>query len=273
MFELNGARVLVVGGTSGIGLGTAQLAAALGGKVAVASRSADKVRAAQELIGHGALGHVLDTRDESAIEKFFGGEAPFDHVVVSASETTSRAVKELPLDVAYANMNSKFWGAYRIARAARISGNGSLTLVSGYLSIRPRKGSAISGRDQCRGRRFVARPRARACARPRQLRLARLGEHAALGPVRRAQGGDAGRGQENHPGRDRRRERAHRPPDHCLHDQPVHDRLDHLSRWRRLDRLSSRHIGRDHSPLAGGSEFASPCEENSGRGGTLDNPS
>jgi NAD(P)-dependent dehydrogenase (short-subunit alcohol dehydrogenase family) len=40
-------------------------------------------------------------------------------------------------------MNSKFWGAYRVARAARIAPKGSLTLVSGYLSIRPRKGAAI----------------------------------------------------------------------------------------------------------------------------------
>lgn len=145
MFELNGARVLVVGGTSGIGLGAAQMAAQLGASVTVASRSAEKVRAAQQLIGRGATGHVLDTGDESAIEKFFAGEAAFDHVVVSASQTQSSPVKELPLATAYANMNSKFWGAYRIARAAPITDQGSLTLISGYLSIRPRKGSAIQG--------------------------------------------------------------------------------------------------------------------------------
>ena len=145
MFDLKGARVLVVGGTSGIGLGAARMAAQLGANVAVASRSADKVRAAKELIGRGASGHALDTRDEAAIEKLFANEAPFDHVVVSASETKSLPVKELPLDVAYANMNSKFWGAYRIARAARINEKGSLTLISGYLAIRPRKGSAIQG--------------------------------------------------------------------------------------------------------------------------------
>ena len=145
MFELKGARVLVVGGTSGIGLGTAQMAAGLGAHVTVASRSADKVRAAKEAIGHGAAGQPLDTADESAIEGFFKKEAPFDHIVVSASQTQSQPIKELPLATAYANMNSKFWGAYRIARAARINDKGSLTLVSGYLSIRPRKGSAIQG--------------------------------------------------------------------------------------------------------------------------------
>ncbi|WP_299178147.1 hypothetical protein [uncultured Brevundimonas sp.] len=34
-------------------------------------------------------------------------------------------------------MESKFWGAYHIARAARIRAGGSLTFVSGFLSVRP----------------------------------------------------------------------------------------------------------------------------------------
>ena len=145
MFDLTDARVLVVGGTSGIGLGTAQMAAELGATVTVASRSSEKVRAATQVIANGASGEVLDTGNEAAIEAFFGEKAPFDHVIVSASQTKVAAVKELALADAYQSMNSKFWGAYRIARAAGINAHGSLTLVSGYLSIRPRKGSAIQG--------------------------------------------------------------------------------------------------------------------------------
>src|SRR5262249_54762494 len=114
-------------------------------RVQIISRSADKVRAAKEAVGRGAQGETLDTADEAAVDKFFAGEAPFDHVVVSASQTKVSAVKELPLADAYASMNSKFWGAYRVARAARINAKGSLPRVSGYLSIRPRKGSAIQG--------------------------------------------------------------------------------------------------------------------------------
>jgi NAD(P)-dependent dehydrogenase (short-subunit alcohol dehydrogenase family) len=145
MFELTGKRVLVVGGTSGIGLAAAQAAAAQGAAVTVASRSAEKVAAATKAIGHGAEGHPLDTTDEAAVEAFFRGGTPWDHVVVSASQTKVALVKELPLADAYASMNSKFWGAYRIARAATIAPGGSLTLVSGFLSIRPRKGAAIQG--------------------------------------------------------------------------------------------------------------------------------
>jgi len=68
---------------------------------------------------------------------------PFDHVVVTAAKTKVAAIRELPLTDAYQSMNSKFWGAYRIARSAKIAAGGSLTFVSGFLSIRPQKGAAI----------------------------------------------------------------------------------------------------------------------------------
>jgi NAD(P)-dependent dehydrogenase (short-subunit alcohol dehydrogenase family) len=42
-------------------------------------------------------------------------------------------------------MDSKFWGAYRIARAVKINDGGSLTLVSGFLSVRPSKSSVLQG--------------------------------------------------------------------------------------------------------------------------------
>jgi NAD(P)-dependent dehydrogenase (short-subunit alcohol dehydrogenase family) len=40
-------------------------------------------------------------------------------------------------------MNSKFWGSYRVARAAQIAGNGSLTLVSGAAAVRAAKGRSL----------------------------------------------------------------------------------------------------------------------------------
>lgn len=58
-------------------------------------------------------------------------------------------MRELALADAYAAMDSKFWGAYRVARAstraATIVDGGSLTLVSGFLSVRPSKSSVLQG--------------------------------------------------------------------------------------------------------------------------------
>ncbi|MCX8999401.1 SDR family oxidoreductase [Rhizobiaceae bacterium BDR2-2] len=143
--NLTGKTVLVVGGSSGIGFGAAQAALEAGASVTIASRSKQKVEAAVARLGAGAEGQVLDTTDEPGVEAFFAGRNAFDHIVVSASKTKVAAVRELPLVDAYQSMNSKFWGAYRIARAAKIAEGGSLTLVSGFLSIRPRKGAAIQG--------------------------------------------------------------------------------------------------------------------------------
>lgn len=123
----------------------ARTALEAGATVTIVSRSRDKVEAAKRSLGTSAEGHVLDTADEAGVEAFFSAHAAFDHVVVSAAQTKVSAVRELALADAYQSMNSKFWGAYRIARAARIAEGGSLTLVSGFLPIRPKKGAAIQG--------------------------------------------------------------------------------------------------------------------------------
>ena len=68
--SLKGTRVLVLGGSSGIGLATARAATAAGAKVTVASRSHDKVNAAVEQVGHGADGAPLDTTNDAALEAF-----------------------------------------------------------------------------------------------------------------------------------------------------------------------------------------------------------
>ncbi len=47
------------------------------------------------------------------------------------------------MDDVRATLEGKFWGAWRVARAAEIKAGGSLTLVSGFLSVRPRPNSAI----------------------------------------------------------------------------------------------------------------------------------
>lgn len=141
--SLNGQKVLVVGGSSGIGFGVADAALKAGASVTIASRSREKVDAAVARLGTAAKGRVLDTTDEANIESFFTDGKVFDHVVVTAARTKVAAVRELPLAEAYQSMNSKFWGAYRIARAATVTDGGSLTFVSGFLSIRPKKGAAI----------------------------------------------------------------------------------------------------------------------------------
>ena len=144
MASLHEKRVLVVGGSSGIGLAVAGQAAALGAEVTIASRSAEKLAAAAQDIG-GLHTAVLDSTDAAAVEAFFAEQAAFDHIVVSAAVTPIASVRDLSLTDARGAMESKFWGAYHVARAARLTERGSLTLVSGFLADRPVAGAALQG--------------------------------------------------------------------------------------------------------------------------------
>ncbi|KQV80040.1 SDR family oxidoreductase [Rhizobium sp. Root1220] len=137
-------RVLVVGGSSGIGFAVAAQAISEGASVTIASRSRDKLAEASHLLG-GVPTVILDTADESGIEAFFAAEDAWDHIIVSAAQTPSGPVRKLSLQDARTAMESKFWGAYRIARAARFTERGSLTFISGFLSERPSANSVLQG--------------------------------------------------------------------------------------------------------------------------------
>jgi NAD(P)-dependent dehydrogenase (short-subunit alcohol dehydrogenase family) len=143
--ELSNARVLILGGSSGIGLATAAAASGAGASVTIASRSQPKLEAALKRLGKNTGEVVLDTGDETAIDRFFAEEEPWDHIVISAAQTPSGPVRTLNLADAKRAMESKFWGAYRVGRAAKIAEGGSLTFVSGFLSVRPSASSVLQG--------------------------------------------------------------------------------------------------------------------------------
>ncbi len=145
MFRFDNQRVLIVGGSSGIGLAAAAGFAKAGASVTIAARNLERLQKAAAQLGHRVQTAQLDVMDEKAVEKFFGSGEPWRHVVVSGSSVKIGPVRKLPLFDAYAAMNSKFWGAYRVARLAQIETEGSLTLVSGVLSRRPSADAVLQG--------------------------------------------------------------------------------------------------------------------------------
>jgi NAD(P)-dependent dehydrogenase (short-subunit alcohol dehydrogenase family) len=140
---LAGMKVVVVGGSSGIGLSTAELAKREGAEVIIASRNADRLNSVAGNLGATAI--PVDVTNDESVENLFRACGPVDHVVVTAAQLRSGPFKTVAMEDVRATMEGKFWGAWRVARSAEIRPGGSLTLVSGFLSIRPRPNSAIVG--------------------------------------------------------------------------------------------------------------------------------
>jgi NAD(P)-dependent dehydrogenase (short-subunit alcohol dehydrogenase family) len=141
--QLAGKKVVVVGGSSGIGYATAELAKAEGADVVIASHNAERLKAAAGKLGVKAI--AADVTSDDSVANLFRECGPVDHVVVTAAQLRSGPFKSVAMEDVRGTMEGKFWGAWRVARAADIRAGGTLTLVSGFLSIRPRPNAAIIG--------------------------------------------------------------------------------------------------------------------------------
>jgi NAD(P)-dependent dehydrogenase (short-subunit alcohol dehydrogenase family) len=138
---LAGKKVVVVGGSSGIGLATAELAKQQGADVIIASRNAARLDEVAKRLHVTAV--TADVTSDDSVVDLFRKTGPVDHVVVTAAQLRTGPFKTVAMEDVRATMEGKFWGAWRVARAAEIRPGGSLTLVSGFLSLRARPNSAI----------------------------------------------------------------------------------------------------------------------------------
>ncbi|KAH6716680.1 oxidoreductase [Leptodontidium sp. MPI-SDFR-AT-0119] len=144
-------KVIVVGGTSGIGFGAAQAFLDAGAKVTVISSNQDRVNdAVKRLNSPNASGVVGNVREEEAFIEVLKSLAPVDHIVFSAVDIIIRGkLEDLNLDEAKHLFGVKFWGSVVIGKAVKkhaiINPGGSLILTSGSAGIKPGKGAATGG--------------------------------------------------------------------------------------------------------------------------------
>jgi NAD(P)-dependent dehydrogenase (short-subunit alcohol dehydrogenase family) len=145
--SLQGKRIVLLGGTSGMGLATAQAAAAQGAAVVVVSSRRERVDVALARLPQGASGDVVDLRSETDIRALFERLGAFDHLVYSAGESLQfAAVDTLRFDDARAFFELRFWGAFTAAKYAApvIRPGGSIVLTNGTIGRRPMKGWSVT---------------------------------------------------------------------------------------------------------------------------------
>jgi NAD(P)-dependent dehydrogenase (short-subunit alcohol dehydrogenase family) len=149
MMSLDGKRVVVIGGASGIGFALAELARAQGAAVVVGSSDRTRISAAVERL-QGATGRVVDLRDEASVAGFFGELGAFDHLAITAGDwggsTLFASSRDLDLARARECFTVRFWGVLAAAKhgCRTIARDGSITLTSGMLAHRPRKGAPMA---------------------------------------------------------------------------------------------------------------------------------
>ena len=140
--QLKDQNVVIIGGSSGIGLATAYLAQLEGAVVTITGRSEDKLRRAANDLG-GAKTAILDIAKEPDIRQLFIDCHPIDHLVILGASLASGAIRDATLEDLSRPITERIWGAIHAIRHAipKMSG-GSITLTSGLFSSRPVAGMA-----------------------------------------------------------------------------------------------------------------------------------
>ena len=145
--NLAGQRVVVIGGSSGMGLATAHAAAREGAAVTVVSSRRERVDAAVAGLPGPCDGAVLDVRDTDAVAAFFEQVGELDHLVFSAGDAfTPRRLAELSIAEARAVLEVRFWGAVAViaSAVAHMAERGSIALTTGTVGRRPVPGAALA---------------------------------------------------------------------------------------------------------------------------------
>jgi NAD(P)-dependent dehydrogenase (short-subunit alcohol dehydrogenase family) len=144
--ELSGRRIVVLGGSSGIGLAVAQRAVAQGATAIIASSNADRVEQAVATLDGKAEGHALDLSNERDIQNFFQKIGDFDHLVFTAGDTLQlNELAATDLTKARDAFELRYWAALAAVKYAspHIRKDGSIVLTTGVAGQRPHKGWTV----------------------------------------------------------------------------------------------------------------------------------
>jgi len=131
---INGQRIVIVGGSSGMGLAAAQRLARNGGKLVLVGRSSQRLEAAAATVDGEVATCAVDFSDATAVEAFFAEQGAVDHLVIAASSAAAWGpFCELEPSALRAAFDGKFWVHLHAARygAPRMSPTGSITFLIG----------------------------------------------------------------------------------------------------------------------------------------------
>ena len=143
--SLQNRKVVIIGGSAGIGLATAVAAAAAGAHVVVGARDARELSKMSSEARASIDFCKLDVRDVRGGDYCIDQIGPFDHLVYTAVEPHNAPFLEMEIEEAHKVFDVKFWGAMAAIQSAApsILEGGSVTLFSGVSAHKPIRGLSL----------------------------------------------------------------------------------------------------------------------------------
>src|SRR5712691_6882730 len=138
--------VVILGGSSGMGLATAKAAQAEGARVVITGRSPERLQAARAVLGDEVRTVALDIGDEMGTRALFSELDPVDHVFITAGTVLFDPKLATDAKSVRPALDTRFWGAFNAAKfaAAKMSTGGSITFMSGTAAIRPIRSASVA---------------------------------------------------------------------------------------------------------------------------------
>jgi NAD(P)-dependent dehydrogenase (short-subunit alcohol dehydrogenase family) len=137
--------VVVVGGSSGMGLAVARKAAAEGALVHIVGRSGERLIRAKSAIAGEVTLHEADIRREQDVAALAGTIGAIDHLVITAADNVFKPFVDITTSDIEAMLWTKFWGAIHLVRhfASRLAADGSITLFGGVAAHKASPGASV----------------------------------------------------------------------------------------------------------------------------------
>lgn len=139
------AHIVVIGGTSALGLAIAKAAYALGSTVTIAGRGAERAADIAKSIGPGTTGIHIDLEDSASIQAALRDGPAIDHIVITSIMRLATTVKDFAVKEAERLTRIKLVGYVEAVSVAlpRLKPTSSIVLFAGVSKTNPYPGSTM----------------------------------------------------------------------------------------------------------------------------------